>query len=95
MSQNIINEIYFFGSCVLTGIIVIAMYDVLRIFRRVIKHGVFAVGVEDFVYWVGSSFFVFHIIYIRNDGIIRGFAILAIVLGMILYNVTISHWLVK
>lgn len=95
MSQNIINEIYFFGCCVLTGVAVISMYDVLRIFRRVVKHGVFAVGIEDFIYWVGSSFFVFHIIYIRNDGIIRGFAILAIILGMLIYNVTISHVLVK
>ncbi len=95
MSQNIINEIYFFGCCVLTGVAVISMYDVLRIFRRVVKHGVFAVGIEDFIYWVGSSFFVFHIIYIRNDGIIRGFAILAIILGMLIYNITISHVLVK
>jgi spore cortex biosynthesis protein YabQ len=95
MSQNIINEIYFFGCCVLTGIAVISMYDILRIFRRIVKHGVFAIGLEDFIYWVGSSFFVFHIIYIRNDGIIRGFAILAIILGMLIYNVTISHVLVK
>jgi len=95
MSQNIMNEIYFFGSCVLTGIAVIFMYDVLRIFRRIIIHGVVAVGVEDFFYWVACSFFVFHMIYIRNDGILRGFAILAIVLGMLVYNLTISNLLVK
>ncbi|WP_099469578.1 spore cortex biosynthesis protein YabQ [Konateibacter massiliensis] len=95
MSQNIINEVYFFGCCVLTGVAVISMYDVLRIFRRIVKHGVFAVGLEDFLYWVGSGFFVFHIIYIRNDGVIRGFAILAIVLGMLLYNVTVSRLIVK
>lgn len=95
MSQNIINEAYFFGCCVLTGITVIFMYDVLRIFRRIIIHGVIAIGIEDFIYWVGSSFFVFHIIYIRNDGVLRGFAILAIVLGMLMYNLTISNLLVK
>ncbi len=95
MSQNIINEAWFFGCCVLTGIAVVSMYDVLRIFRRIIIHGVIAVGIEDFIYWVGCSFFVFHMIYIRNDGIIRGFAILAIVLGMVIYNVTISSFLVK
>jgi hypothetical protein len=95
MSQNIINEAYFFGCCVLTGITVIFMYDVLRIFRRIIIHGVIAIGIEDLIYWVGSSFFVFHIIYIRNDGVLRGFAILAIVLGMLMYNLTISNLLVK
>lgn len=95
MSQNIMNEAYFFGCCVLTGIVVIFVYDVLRIFRRVVSHGVIAIGFEDFIYWVGSSFFVFHMIYIRNDGIIRGFAILAIILGMLMYNVTISKFLVK
>lgn len=95
MSQNIINEAYFFGCCVLTGIAVIFMYDVLRVFRRIVKHGVVAIGIEDFIYWVGCSFFVFHMIYIRNDGIIRGFAILAIVLGMLTYNLTISRIFVK
>lgn len=95
MSQNIINESYFFGCCVLTGIAVIFMYDVLRIFRRIVIHGVVAVSIEDFIYWVGCSFFVFHMIYIRNDGIIRGFAILAIVLGMLIYNLTISRVFVK
>jgi spore cortex biosynthesis protein YabQ len=80
---------------VFTGIAVIFMYDVLRIFRRIISHGVFAIGIEDFIYWVGCSFFVFHIIYIRNDGIIRGFAIIAIVLGMAFYHLTISNFLVK
>lgn len=95
MSQNIINEAYFFGCCVLTGIAVIFMYDIVRIFRRIIPHGVIAIGMEDFIYWVGCSFFVFHMIYIRNDGIIRGFAIIAIVLGMLIYNMTISKLLVK
>lgn len=95
MSQNIINETYFFGCCVLTGIAVISMYDVIRIFRRIVKHGVLAIGIEDLIYWVGCSFFVFHIIYIRNDGVIRGFAILAIVLGMLIYNLTISNLIVK
>jgi hypothetical protein len=95
MSQNIINETYFFGCCVLTGIAVISMYDVIRIFRRIVKHGVLAIGIEDFIYWVGCSFFVFHIIYIRNDGVIRGFAIMAIVIGMLIYNLTISNLIVK
>ncbi|PXV91088.1 spore cortex biosynthesis protein YabQ [Lachnotalea glycerini] len=95
MSQNIINESYFFGCCVLTGIAVISSYDLIRILRRIVKHGVIAIGIEDFIYWVVCGFFVFHIIYIRNDGILRGFAILAIILGMLIYNLTISSLLVK
>ena len=60
-------------------------YDVIRIFRRLIPHGTAAVAVEDILYWFICGVSIFRMLYLENSGAIRGFAIAAVVLGMLLY----------
>ncbi len=95
MSESIIKEIDFLGASVLTGVIILVIYDVLRIFRRVISHSQGAVGLEDFLYWLLVTFFIFSMLFRKNNGAIRWFSVLGIFLGMVLYNITISPFLVK
>lgn len=63
-----------------------AAYDVLRIFRRIVPHSKGIVNSEDILFWVGASVFIFQVIYRLNDGNIRGFGILCMVVGMLLYQ---------
>ncbi|MBU9747025.1 spore cortex biosynthesis protein YabQ [Lachnospiraceae bacterium ASD3451] len=95
MSQDIMRETRFFLNCVLSGVFIVFIYDVLRIFRRVVKHGVIFTAFEDLCFWVMSGLLIFKMLYTENDGIIRGFSIAAIVLGMLLYNISISPFFVK
>ncbi len=60
-------------------------YDGVRIFRRIIPHGGAAVALEDLLYWLVCGVCIFRMLYLENSGAIRGFAIAAVVLGMILY----------
>ena len=94
MSETIIGELDFFLYAALTGIILSAVYDVFRILRRVYAHGTFWVAVEDFIYWLGSALFISYILLKENNGTIRWFFVLAIPLGMLVYNLTISRYLV-
>ena len=50
------------------GVILMAVYDILRFLRMLIPHGSLAVGVEDFCYWIWSGFFTFLFLYRENDG---------------------------
>ena len=59
--------------------------DGIRIFRRVIPHGTVAVALEDILYWLICGISIFRMLYVENSGAIRGFAIAAVVLGMLLY----------
>ena len=43
----------------LSGLTVLAGYDVLRWFRRIIRHHDFLVGVEDILYSVAVSIYLF------------------------------------
>lgn len=94
MSTGVLGELQFFGLAVLRGILVLVLYDILRIIRRILPHGIFAVALEDLLYWIGTAFLVFQLLYRENDGAVRGYALFAVALGMFLYHQTVSGWLV-
>ena len=95
MSESIIKEVEFLGYSLLSGVLILILYDILRIFRRVIIHSAGAIGFEDFVYWMLVTFLIFSMMFRENNGAIRWFSVLGIFLGMVLYNMTISLFFVK
>lgn len=94
MNPSITVELQFFLISILWGGILMLAYDVLRILRRMIPHDSFFIALEDFFFWVIASLFIFAMIYKVNDGIIRGFSALGVVLGGVLYHYSISDFLV-
>ena len=74
-----------FGKSLVWGMGMTLVYEGFRIFRRLVRHGTFAVALEDLFYWIAYAFLLFRMLYLENDGIIRGFALLAVLFGMILY----------
>lgn len=90
MNQEISVELHFFMISVLWGGVILLAYDCLRIIRRLIKHGIFFVAAEDLIFWVAASVFIFSMIYNQNNGIIRGFSVMGMSAGMLLY-----HFLLK
>ncbi len=85
MSEGIILELRFFGTAFLWGILMMVLYDIIRIFRRLIPHNITAVAIEDILYWLVCGVLIFRMLYLENSGAIRGFAIAAVIMGMLLY----------
>ena len=52
MSGTVRGEIWLLGGSVCTGIALMMMYDGLRIFRWLVRHGSFWTGMEDAAYWL-------------------------------------------
>ncbi len=94
MSEMIVREANFFMTSFVYGIFLMAVYDMLRILRRTIRHGAISVAVEDLLFWVVGSILFFRMIYEKNAGIIRGCAFLAMTMGMCIYHYTISRYVV-
>lgn len=95
VSETIGQEAVFLGTSILLGAVLFLVYDVLRIFRRMAAHGNFWIAVEDFLYWLLCTAAVFVLLYRENDGMVRGFAFGGILIGMLLYYVTLSRLLIK
>ncbi len=95
VSESIFQEADFFAVSILSGCLMVFLYDMLRVFRRLMKHGTVWIALEDIIYWFISAFLIFAMLYRKNDGLIRGFAIGGILTGMLFYNHFVSPRVVK
>lgn len=95
VSAGILKEADVLLAAFLTGALLLVVYDLLRIIRRLIPHKIWLVGAEDLVFWIGSAAVVFAMLYRENSGYIRGFVIGGVVVGMLFYNAVFSSWVVK
>lgn len=95
MNHAITVELQFFLISILWGAIVLLAYDALRILRRLIKHSGFFLAIEDLIFWVVTSVFIFAMIYRENNGVIRGFSVMGMTIGMVLYHYILSDLVVS
>lgn len=95
VSETIGQEALFLGVSFLIGAALFLLYDILRIFRRIVPHGNIWIGFEDFLYWMICTGAVFIMLYQENDGMVRGFAIGGVVIGMISYYFLLSRFVIK
>lgn len=89
------NENEFLLYSLLTGVFITFVYDLLRIFRRVIPHAGFFVSLEDLAFWIYCGAEVFLLMYRESNGTLRWFAVIGALAGMFLYKKAVSRWFVK
>lgn len=95
ISESIFGELKVAFAAFFSGALITIVYDVLRIFRRILSHGNFWIGVEDFFFWIWTTFWIFSVLYRENDGNLRMYTILFMVFGMILYHKFLGEPVVK
>lgn len=88
-------ELQYMAVVVTTGIILAVLYDCIRIFRRLIFHGVFWMSVEDILFWMLASLVTFMVCFVEDAGNIRWFAVCGEILGACMYNCTVGPFFVK
>ena len=95
VSDGIHQELVFLLISFALGEGLVMLYDVFRIFRKVVPHGVIWISLEDVLYWIVAALLIFGMIFQENDGLIRGFAIGGILLGMLFFNHFVSPFLIR
>lgn len=68
------------------GIKAAFVYDGVLLFRLLFSHKNIIVAVEDFLYWTYVTVIIFQLQLTQSNGVLRGFCVLGIVLGMAVYN---------
>lgn len=89
------NENVFLLYALLMGIFITFVYDILRIFRRVVPHGNFLISLEDIGFWIYCAAKVFVLMYHESNGTLRWFAVLGALVGMFVYKKLVSPFFVK
>lgn len=90
MSQDIINEVMFLIHSFFMGVIITVAYDGFLILRKLIKHTMLLISLEDMLFWIACAISVFYMLNEENNGILRWFAVAGAALGMIIYKKSLS-----
>lgn len=89
------EEISVFLESAWYGMCIAASYDILRVFRRVIKCGYVNVGIQDFLFWLAAGIAIFSMVFQFNEGTVRGYIFLALFFGAYIYHKSVSRPIVR
>ena len=89
------NQANLFLIFVLNGIIIGFIFDFFRILRISFKTKDFVTYIEDFLFWVITGIILLYSIFIFNNGEIRFYMFLGVIIGIVLYILLISKYIIK
>lgn len=95
MSGTIVDEVMFLLDSFILGAVITCIYDGFLILRRLIKHNMLFVSLEDLIFWAVCAVGVFYVLYEENNGILRWFAVVGASLGMAVYKKTLSPLVIR
>lgn len=95
MSELVTTEFVLFLYAAYFGVEIAFVYDLLRIFRRVVGHNRLAMAFEDFFYWLWVGIRAFLMLYEYHNGSLRFYTILGVCSGIFLYTVSVGTLFVK
>ncbi len=89
------NQVYLFLVFIVNGVLIGLLFDFFRIARKVIPTNDFVTYIEDVLFWILAGSTVLYSIFIFNNGELRLFMFLGIILGAFTYMVFISSYIIK
>lgn len=89
------NQAYLFLVFSLTGVEIGILFDFFRILRRTIKTGNIVTYIQDILFWILTGILVLYNIWYFNNGEIRVYMFLGIIIGTLIYVSTLSNIFVK
>lgn len=95
MDATTLNQVYLFGIYSVCGIIIGIFFDLFRILRRSFKTPDIVTYIEDILFGIFTGIFLIFILFVFNNGEMRFFMFFAIMLGLLLYLLTISKYFIK
>ena len=79
----IYTQLQLFFIFLINGLLIGLLFDFFRILRKAIKTADFITYVEDALFWILTGFIILYSIFTYNNGEIRLFMFLAIILGIL------------
>jgi len=89
------NQAYLFMVFTLVGIAIGVLFDIFRILRKTIKTKDFVTYIEDILFWILTGLIIIFSMYKFCDGELRFFMIIGLILGTIIYLLTISEYIIR
>ena len=89
------NQAYLFLIFIINGIIIGVLFDFFRILRKTIKTKDTITYIQDILFWILTGFIILYSTFTFNNGEIRIFMFIAILIGVIFYMTLVSSYVIK
>ncbi|MBQ2917160.1 MAG: spore cortex biosynthesis protein YabQ [Clostridia bacterium] len=84
------NQAYLFLVFSITGVVIGVLFDFFRILRKTIKTPNIITYIQDISFWILTGLIILYNIWFFNDGEIRIYMFLGIIIGILIYMSTLS-----
>lgn len=95
MDNTIIIQLYSLLIFTITGITIGIFFDIFRILRKAFKTPDIITYIEDIIFWIFTGIFFLFVLFKFNNGEIRNYVIIGLLLGIMIYILTISKHFIK
>ena len=95
MDNLAISQAHMFLIFILNGIIIAFIFDLFRISRKTFKTPDWITYVEDILFWLISCIILAYSIYTYNNGEIRFYMFIGLIIGGLTYIITLSKYIIK
>lgn len=89
------NQAYLFIVFSLTGVVIGLLFDFFRILRRSFKTSNIITYFEDVLFWILTGVLILYNIWYFNNGEIRIYMFLGIIMGVLIYMLTLSNIIIS
>ncbi len=89
------NQTNLFLIFIVNGIIIGLLFDFFRVLRITFKTSDIITYIEDILFWILTGSIILYSVFTFNNGEIRLFLFLGILLGCICYMLTLSSYIIK
>ena len=89
------NQAFIFMIFIINGILIGLLFDFFRIMRRTFKTNNVITYIEDFIFWILTGLILLYSVFTFNNGEIRIYMFLGVLLGITLYMLSISSYVIK
>lgn len=89
------NQAYLFLIFIINGILIGLLFDFFRIARKVIHTNDIITYIEDILFWILAGLIMLYSIFVFNNGELRLFMFLGILLGAFVYLLFVSSYIIR
>ena len=89
------KELYTFFLFILTGMSIGILFDFFRIIRKNFKTKDFITYIHDFLFWIFAGVILLYSIFTFNNGELRGYIIIGILIGTLIHILIFSKLLME
>ena len=89
--EQLVNFFYF----IITGVFLSVIFDIFRILRKTIKTSDIVTNIEDILFGIITGIIILTSIFWFNNGQLRLYIFIGIIMGIALYMIFISKYFIK